>query len=77
MIFKWFDTKDVDALAESMARDLAKRTPPASVDSHGKKAEAKQRKTHDMVLRQAHDFARHNKLNVYTCLLYTSDAADE
>lgn len=66
MIFKWFDTEGVDALAASMARDLAKRTPPASVDSRGKKAEAKQRKTHDMVLRQAHDFARHNKLNVYT-----------
>lgn len=66
MILAWFDTKGVDALAAAMARDLAKRVPPASVDSQGKKAEAKQRKTHDMVLRQAHDFARQNKLNLYT-----------
>ena len=32
----------------------------------GKKAEAKQKRTHDLVLRQAHDYARGNKLNVYT-----------
>jgi hypothetical protein len=66
MIFKWFDTDGVDALAASMARDLTKRVPPASVDARGRKAEAKQSKTHDMVLRQAHEYARHNKLNVYT-----------
>jgi hypothetical protein len=65
MMFGWFDTKDVDALAAGMARDLTKRVPPQSVDAHGKKAEIKQKKTHDLVLRQAHDFARHNKLNVY------------
>jgi hypothetical protein len=66
MIFALFDTKEVDALAAGMARDLAKRVPPASVDAHGKKAEIKQKKTHDMVLRQAHDFARQHKLNLYT-----------
>ena len=65
MIFAWFDTRDGDALAAGMARDLAKRVPPASVDAEGKKAEAKQKKTHDMVLRQAHEFVRQNKLNVY------------
>lgn len=66
MIFKWFDTQGVDALAAAMARDLAERVPAASVDARGRKAEAKQSKTHDMVLRQAHDYARKNKLNVYT-----------
>ncbi len=66
MIFTWFDTKEVDALAARMARDLAQRVPPASVDAHGKKAEVKQKKTHDMVLRQAYDFARKHKLNLYT-----------
>ena len=44
----WFDTKAVDALAAAMARDLAKRVPPASIDAEGKKAEAKQ--TFDKVL---------------------------
>ena len=62
----WFDTKAVDALAAAMARDLAKRVPPAGIDAGGQKAEAKQKRTHDLVLRQAHDYARGNKLNVYT-----------
>ena len=66
MIFKWFDTKEVDALAASIAHDLAKRVPVASIGAPGKKAEAKQARTHDLVLRQAHDFARRHKLNVYT-----------
>jgi len=66
MIFTWFDTKGVDALAAGMAHDLAKRVPPASIDAHGKKAEAKQKKTHDVVLRQAYDFARKHRLNLYT-----------
>lgn len=66
MIFKWFDTKSVDALATSIARDMIKRVPPTSIGAPGKKAEAKQSRTHDLVLRQAHDFARQHKLNVYT-----------
>lgn len=66
MIFTWFDTKGVDALAAVMAQDLAKRVPPESIDAPGKKAEAKQSRTHDLVLRQAHDYARQNKLNLYT-----------
>ena len=66
MILGWFNSKEVDALAAEMARDLAKRVPPASIDSKGKKAEAKQKRTHDLVLRQAHDFARQHKLNLYT-----------
>ncbi len=66
MMFTWFDTKAVDALAVGMVGDLVKRVPPASVDAHGKKAEAKQKRTHDLVLRQAYDYARQNKLNLYT-----------
>jgi len=66
MVFAMFDTKGVDALAASMASDLAKRVPPASVDATGRKAAAKQARTHDLVLRQAQDYARKNKLNVYT-----------
>jgi hypothetical protein len=65
MIFAWFDTKSVDALADDMARDMTKRVPPSSVNAEGKKAEAKQQRTHDLVLRQAHDFARRETLNVY------------
>jgi hypothetical protein len=66
MMFAWFDTKDDDSLAAAMARDLAKRVPASSLDDRGRKAEAKQTRAHDVVLRQAHEFARRNKLNVYT-----------
>ena len=66
MIFKWFDTKDVDALAKRMVDDLVKRAPPANFGSGGRKAEAKKDRTHDLVLRQASEFARDHKLNVYT-----------
>jgi len=66
MMLRYFDTKDVDALAESMAGDLVRRVPPAGLDARGKKAEAKQQRTHDLVLRQAQDFARRQKLNLYT-----------
>ena len=66
MMFAWFDTKEVDALAAAMARDLAKRVPPAGIDAEGRKAEAKQKRTHDLVLKQAHDYARAHKLNLYT-----------
>ncbi len=66
MILAWFDTKGVDALADAMARDLAKRVPPVGIDAEGKKAESKQKRTHDLVLRQAQEYARSHKLNVYT-----------
>jgi hypothetical protein len=66
MILKWLDTKGVDELAKSMARDLAQRVPPEKVDATSKKAKGKQQKTHDIVLRQAHNYAVANKLNVYT-----------
>ena len=66
MIFKWFDTKDVDALARRLVDDLVKRVPPANFGSGGRKAEAKKDRTHDLVLREADEFAREHKLNVYT-----------
>jgi len=66
MILKWFDTKDVDALAKRMVRDLILRVPPADFDQGGRKTEARKDRTHDLVLREAHDFARDNRLNVYT-----------
>lgn len=66
MVFKWFDTKAVDAIADRIAHDLVERIPPALASDGDKKAQAKQKKTLDIVLRQAHDFASMNKLNFYT-----------
>ena len=65
-MFKFFDTKDVDALAKRMVDDLVKRVPPANFGGGGRKAEAKKDRTHDLVLREASDFVRGHKLNVYT-----------
>jgi hypothetical protein len=65
-MLKWFDTKDVDALARRMVDDMIKRIPPANFGSGGRKAESKKDRTHDLVLRQAGEFARDHKLNVYT-----------
>jgi hypothetical protein len=66
MIFKWFDTNDVDALAKRMADDMLKRIPPANFGSGRRKSEAKKDRAHDLVLREAAEFAREHKLNVYT-----------
>jgi hypothetical protein len=65
-MFKWFDTTEVDALTARMVGDLTKRVPPETFEEGGKKAAAKRDRTHDLVLRQAHEFARQRKLNVYT-----------
>jgi hypothetical protein len=65
-MFKWFDTKDVDALTKRMVDDMIERIPPAYFDSGSRKAESKKDRTHDLVLRQAAEFARDHKLNVYT-----------
>jgi len=66
MIFSWFDTKDVDGLAKRMVEDMLKRVPPANLGTGGRKGESKKDRTHDLVLRQASEFARDHKLNVYT-----------
>jgi hypothetical protein len=66
MIFKWFDARGVDALAARMASDMAKRVPPEKLEAGGRKADAKRDRAHDAVLRQAHDYARGNPLNLYT-----------
>lgn len=65
-MFKWFDTTAVDAAAKRFAADLGERLPIAAVGEGAKKAEAKQRKAIDLVLREAHAFAAGERLNFYT-----------
>jgi len=66
MVLKWFDTKAVDAIADRVAQDLIKRVPPAALGETSKKADTRQKKAIDLVLRQAHEFATVNRLNFYT-----------
>jgi hypothetical protein len=65
MITDWFDTKEVDALADRLAADLVKRVPPSSIEASGKKAAANQVKTREAILRQVRDFTSKHSLNVY------------
>jgi len=64
-IFKWFDAKEVDELAASIAAELVKRVPPSTLPAHDKKAATRLRNTHDAIFARAGKFARTHKLNVY------------
>ena len=65
MILNWFDTREVDALAERMVSEFRERLPPADCEAAGKKAEARLRGAHDSLLQQAREFASGRKLNIY------------
>lgn len=62
MVLAWFDTRAVDALAERLIQGFVERVP---LTQAGAAAAKKSRRAHDQVLRQAHEFARDNRLNVY------------
>lgn len=64
-IREWFETKEVDGLAATIAAELVKRVPPAKLDSHTKKAADRLRNTHEAIFARAGKFARTHKLNVY------------
>lgn len=65
MIFKWFDTSDVDALAERMVKEFCERLPIAECQAGGRKAEVRLRGAHDTLLQQAREFASSKRLNIY------------
>ena len=65
MFLKWFDTRAVDGLADKLVREFLHRIPPGSVDAVGKKAVNKQIRTREVVLRDAAEFSRGHRLNVY------------
>jgi hypothetical protein len=64
-ILQWFDTKEIDELAEAIAAELVKRVPPSKLGSHTKEAADRLRNTHDAIFARAGKFARMHKLNVY------------
>lgn len=64
-IFQWFNAKDVDELARSMAAELIMRVPPSKLDSHTRQAAERLRNTHDAIFARAGKFARLHPLNVY------------
>jgi isocitrate dehydrogenase kinase/phosphatase len=64
-IFQWFDTREIDELAQAIAAELVKRVPPSALDSHTKKAADRLRNTHDAIFARASKFARTRPLNIY------------
>lgn len=65
MILSWFDTKEVDALADRIVRDLVRRVPPSTIDDQGRKAAANRDKRRDSIRRQVRDFTSKHRLNLY------------
>jgi len=64
-IFQWFDTKEIDELAQAITAELVKRVPPTALEAHTKQAADRLRNTHDAIFARAGKFARTHKLNIY------------
>lgn len=65
MTIAWFDTTEVDDLANRLADALVKRIPLTSFGNYSKKAESIKIKTREAMLRQVRDFTSKHRLNVY------------
>ena len=68
MVFSWFNTQKVDAFIDLKIADLVKRVPPAKLEGDGaaaKKAAEQLAKSHDALLRDARDFVRKEKPNLF------------
>lgn len=64
MFGQWFDTKEVDEVADAIVADLVRRLPP-SPGPHTRKTADRLRKTHDVVFARIEQFVRTRKLNIY------------
>jgi len=61
----WFDTKDMDEFARSIAAELIKRVPPSSLDSGKKNTAGQLKSSHHAIFTRAENFARTHPLNIY------------
>lgn len=61
----WFDTKDMDEFASSIAAELIKRVPPSSLDPATKKTVGQLKSSHHAIITRAENFARTHPLNIY------------
>ncbi len=66
MILNWFNTREVDDFAASIASDLVSRFPPSELENQRRKGPARFRKAHDLVFARAETFVKTHKLNLYT-----------
>lgn len=64
MLGNWFNTKEVDEVADAIVADLVKRLPP-SPGPHTRKTADRLRKTHDAIFARLEQFVRTRRLNIY------------
>ena len=64
-MFGWFDCKEVDAFADGVVGDLARRVPPSAIESPAKRTAERLYRTNDMIFTRAETFARTVRLNLY------------
>jgi|RhiMetdeSRZDD1v2_1073273.scaffolds.fasta_scaffold35845_5 hypothetical protein len=65
MIAGWFDTKELDAFADSLVAELVERFPPAGERAAGQKTFDKLRRTFGATFDKVDAYARSHKLNVF------------
>ena len=64
-MFGWFDCTEVNAFADGVVGDLAKRVPPSAIENPAKKTAERLYRTNDMIFTRAESFARTARLNLY------------
>ncbi|MET0383944.1 MAG: hypothetical protein ABW032_11035 [Burkholderiaceae bacterium] len=67
MVFPWFNTRAVDAFIDAEVAELVRHVPKAKLEAGAtaKKAREQLEKSHDLLLRRAHDFVKREKLNLF------------
>lgn len=65
MLFKWFDTSEVDAFATSLANELMQRLPKENLGQGVRGAQARTKEATDALLQRVQRFAAGRKLNVF------------
>ena len=62
-VFGWFNTKDVDALADRLVEAFVRKMPPGKLTDS---TISKQAKSHEeQIMRQAHAFMKTHPMNLY------------
>ena len=64
-MFGWFNTREVDDFAKTIAADLMKRVPTSGVDASDTRAQKKLLKTQNWIFDRIEHFARERRLNLY------------
>jgi hypothetical protein len=65
MVLSWLDTREVDAFADAVVKELIERFPPAGVDLSTRKSVDRVMRNVERLLVRVTEFTRERKLNVY------------